>query len=199
MNKGTYPASGIDALSGREREVVEMATAGNTDNAICRRLGIQPGTLGTYWARIRTKTGLGSRPELAAAFSKNTYQTKMVNTIGLVAERSVTYGASRATMATEVFDALPLACLVSDLGGRIVAVNDAAAQLFGPGADEFVWPETPAGPLVLSSLVPGEIVRFPFVGAKTCECSAKRIGQDSQLVLVVAEVVEARHAVVMLP
>lgn len=55
-------------LSERELEVLELAIAGHTDVAIAQKLGIQAGTVNSYWVRIRGKLGNFSRTELAARF-----------------------------------------------------------------------------------------------------------------------------------
>ncbi|MEZ0327483.1 MAG: response regulator transcription factor [Fimbriimonas sp.] len=53
-------------LSGREREIVELAAAGHTDVGIAHKLSIRPPTVGTYWNRIRAKIGPYSRTEIVA-------------------------------------------------------------------------------------------------------------------------------------
>ena len=55
-------------LSGREEEVVNLAAQGLTDNGIAHKLGISPGTVNGYWARIRSKLGQRSRTELVAVY-----------------------------------------------------------------------------------------------------------------------------------
>jgi DNA-binding CsgD family transcriptional regulator len=55
-------------LSGRELEVLTYAVRGFTDDMIARQLGIETGTVNSYWVRIRGKMGHYSRTELVARF-----------------------------------------------------------------------------------------------------------------------------------
>lgn len=55
-------------LSPRELSVIELAVRGFTDEMIARELGIESGTVNSYWVRIRGKLGNFSRTELAARF-----------------------------------------------------------------------------------------------------------------------------------
>lgn len=55
-------------LSDRERTVLEFATKGFTDDMIARELGIEKGTVNSYWVRIRGKQGHFSRTELVARY-----------------------------------------------------------------------------------------------------------------------------------
>jgi DNA-binding CsgD family transcriptional regulator len=64
----SYMAGTSPKLSGREREVVELASEGLLDKEIMIRLGITENTLKTYWKRIRMKLGEGSRPGLVAEY-----------------------------------------------------------------------------------------------------------------------------------
>ncbi len=64
-----YPslkAINLDLLTVREREVVAMAVDGRTDEQIAQALGIRPGTVNTYWVRVRLKVGPLSRTEIVA-------------------------------------------------------------------------------------------------------------------------------------
>lgn len=54
------------SLSKRERELVSLAAQGLTDQAIAHRIGISPGTVASYWVRLRGKLGSHSRTELVA-------------------------------------------------------------------------------------------------------------------------------------
>ena len=56
------------ALSARELQVLTLASQGFTDNTIAHNFGIQPGTVNSYWVRIRGKLGNLSRSELVARF-----------------------------------------------------------------------------------------------------------------------------------
>ncbi len=55
-------------LSARELGVLTFAVQGFTDDMIAHELGIQCGTVNSYWVRIRGKMGNLSRSELVARF-----------------------------------------------------------------------------------------------------------------------------------
>ena len=55
-------------LSARELAVLTFASQGYTDEMISHELGIQTGTVNSYWVRIRGKLGNLSRSELVAHF-----------------------------------------------------------------------------------------------------------------------------------
>lgn len=48
-------------MSGREREVLLLAASGYTNRGIGKALGIQMGTVSTYWRRIYQRTGAPDR------------------------------------------------------------------------------------------------------------------------------------------
>jgi DNA-binding CsgD family transcriptional regulator len=133
--KGMLKSLNLGDLSPREREVLRLAADGRTDNSICAHLGIAHGTLGTYWSRIRNKTGTSSRAELAAAYVRHRFEKVIVRTVALVAERTGPGGSPpcgrNPSMAEEVFDSIPVAALVVGTDGKIVALNQMAATIFG--------------------------------------------------------------------
>lgn len=53
-------------LSSREVEIIDLAAEGITDKEIAARLGLSLGTVSTYWARCRTKLGVGTRAACVA-------------------------------------------------------------------------------------------------------------------------------------
>jgi DNA-binding CsgD family transcriptional regulator len=55
-------------LSQRELAVMNYAVNGYTDDMIAHELGIERGTVNSYWVRIRGKMGHLSRTELVARF-----------------------------------------------------------------------------------------------------------------------------------
>jgi DNA-binding CsgD family transcriptional regulator len=61
-------AKNLDSLSDRESQIVLMAAVGMSDREIADLLQISSGTLGTYWSRIRQKSGFRKRTEALAAF-----------------------------------------------------------------------------------------------------------------------------------
>jgi len=60
----SHPAFRIDLLSGRERQVLDLAVAGKTDDQIAKALEITTSTVNSYWVRIRGKVGQLSRTEI---------------------------------------------------------------------------------------------------------------------------------------
>lgn len=55
-----------DALSGRLRQVLELAAEGLTDKEIANRLGIQPQTVESHWKRLRQVYSTSSRAHIVA-------------------------------------------------------------------------------------------------------------------------------------
>jgi len=62
-------------LSGRELAVLTLAAQGYTDDMIANELGIQRGTVNSYWVRIRGKLGNLSRSELVGRFVQKNADT----------------------------------------------------------------------------------------------------------------------------
>lgn len=67
-SRGTGANSLKTELSTRELAVLTFASQGYTDNMVANELGIQCGTVNSYWVRIRGKLGNLSRSELVAHF-----------------------------------------------------------------------------------------------------------------------------------
>jgi DNA-binding NarL/FixJ family response regulator len=59
------PASVLDGLTGREREVLAKVAEGLTNKEIARRFGIAPGTVKIHVERIIAKLGVGDRTQAA--------------------------------------------------------------------------------------------------------------------------------------
>ncbi len=129
---GLLSASSLDALSHREMDVVRLAAKGQTDLNICRRLEIAPGTLGTYWSRIRAKTNMNSRAELAAAYARLRCQRLLLKTVQLVAEGVSTQTGPPCQKLEDVFGSLPVAAMVVDSRGSVLAATSAFADLVRP-------------------------------------------------------------------
>ena len=53
-------------LSGRERELLELAAAGASNNEIAQRLSLSPNTVKTYWQRLYEKLGASDRASAIA-------------------------------------------------------------------------------------------------------------------------------------
>ena len=57
-------------LSPREKEIVQLAAEGLTNEAIADRLGLRVGTVNTYWLRIKLKVGGSGRTETVVKIFK---------------------------------------------------------------------------------------------------------------------------------
>lgn len=60
----------LEALSPREREVLQHLTTGITYEAIARRMELSPHTVDTYLRRVKAKTGAANRIALALLGSR---------------------------------------------------------------------------------------------------------------------------------
>jgi DNA-binding NarL/FixJ family response regulator len=64
------PSRAFDALSPRERQVARLVAEGHRNESIALRLGVRLGTVKDHVHHVLTKTGLGSRTELAALVAR---------------------------------------------------------------------------------------------------------------------------------
>jgi len=64
-------ASTAQALSGREREIVQLLAEGNSNKDVARALNISVKTAETHRSNIMRKLGLGSLPELVRYAIRN--------------------------------------------------------------------------------------------------------------------------------
>lgn len=110
-------------LSPRERQVIHLAGEGKTDKEIAHALGIQPGTVGTLWARIRAKLGPCNRTELVM-------RAMLGHGVGTVSDEVVRH----------CMDAMPMAAWITDDSGFVVYSNHAAVEMLGEG--DSVWHQT---------------------------------------------------------
>jgi DNA-binding CsgD family transcriptional regulator len=69
--QGSLNWDALADLSRREEQVLSLAAAGFLDKQIGMELGVSLNTLRTYWTRIQTKVGEGSRSALAVAYVEN--------------------------------------------------------------------------------------------------------------------------------
>lgn len=67
-DQGLIDKTAFASLSAREDQVLSLAAAGFLDKQIGVELGVSLNTLRTYWTRIRSKVGEGSRSALAVAY-----------------------------------------------------------------------------------------------------------------------------------
>ena len=123
---GHDEATLVDSLSPRERQLLEMATNGLTDQAIANELGISLATVSTYWGRIRIKYGPLGRTEIVARYLK-----------ALMTRATAELTASEARMRT-VLEASPVGIFLTDPDGRAVYVNAAYTAIAGEGEGELV-------------------------------------------------------------
>ncbi|HEY2735220.1 MAG TPA: response regulator transcription factor [Polyangiales bacterium] len=77
LHAGTQPSAakvpestGADALSAREREVMQMVVEGQTSRQMAASLGISKSSVDTYRARVFRKLGVDSRAALFARMSE---------------------------------------------------------------------------------------------------------------------------------
>lgn len=209
--KGILKAPGLGALSHRETEVLKLAAEGLTDVSICQALNIAPGTLGTYWVRIRHKTSLTTRAELAAAHTRYNCECTLVKTIQIVAERASEYGTTVEPRASEIFHALPIATLVIKTDGTILNSNAQASVLLGRKLTEksniLAYVSARDVQLFLHSIhrsasnlgesrVSAAIVVSNTVRA--CNWLVKKLSEDSSLILLLGSEPEHNHAIASL-
>jgi PAS domain S-box-containing protein len=64
-------------LSRQEERVLNLARQGFGDKQIALELGLSPDTVRTYWQRIRTKIGAGTRAEIVATISDKETEAKV--------------------------------------------------------------------------------------------------------------------------
>lgn len=134
-------------LSDRERQLLNLAAQGFTDNAISNKLGISLATVGTYWGRVRIKFGPLNRTELVAIFLREQATTsidelKAQNEALMLElnERAQTMEMLRTSL--ELFRGLvetaPDAILLVSESGDIELANAQAEEMFGYGSGELV-------------------------------------------------------------
>lgn len=208
--KGILNAPGFGALSQRENEVLRLAAEGCTDVSICRSLGIAPGTLGTYWVRIRNKTTLTSRAELTAEHTRYRCDATLVHTIGVVAEKVSGYGEVNEPRATEIFNALPVATFVIGIDGSILLSNVMGTELLAKGAltrtllTAHLTPKDVASMhlCLQAAMTSDDVLRLAATvitpaGTKLCNWILKRLSRESQTVLALASEVESTQAAIL--
>lgn len=135
------------ALSERERQLLDLASEGCTDNAISHRLGISLATVNTYWGRIRIKLGPLNRTELVAVYIQE-QATKTLDEmrdrnkqlVSELAEHSQTVAMLKSSL--ELFRGLietaPDGIILVSEEGLIELANEQAEEMFGYGKDELL-------------------------------------------------------------
>jgi PAS domain S-box-containing protein len=140
--------SGFDPskLSAREKEILNLAVEGLTDQQIALRLEISPSTVNSYWVRIRGKVGYFSRTELAAKTLRLEAQLELdrlreeINACRQRAEARE-HDEEEARHAQEYragLEAMPEAILVCDAEARILFTNSRLDRMFGYEPGELV-------------------------------------------------------------
>ena len=131
----------------RERQLMQMAARGHTDQSIANHLGISLATVGTYWGRVRTKLGPYNRTELVANFLKahaertvTLLRDENAHLVKQIEEQTRTEQMLRTSL--ELFKGLletaPDAIFIVDESGYIKFANDQASELFGYTPEELV-------------------------------------------------------------
>lgn len=137
----------IASLSGRERQLLEMATEGLTDHGIAHALGISFGTVGTYWGRVRMKLGPYNRTELVAIFLRDQSRAELeklkVDNEALVqALRQRAQALEKIQASLDLFrgilESAPDAIFIVSEDGSILLANDRAEEMFGYCKDEMI-------------------------------------------------------------
>ena len=136
-----------DMLSPREKQLLEMAVAGMTDQAISNKLGISLATVGTYWGRVRIKFGPYNRTELVAIYLKDeanhalsSLRTENSDLLTKIDEHAKTVQMLQSSL--ELFRGLietaPDAILIVNSDGVIELANEQAEEIFGYGPNELL-------------------------------------------------------------
>lgn len=138
---GPDDMSVIERLSKREIEIVRLAGEGYTDKKISAHLEIAPGTLNTYWMRIRAKVGRHTRAEIVRLYTEHTFAQRPQSVAVASDARQETESLKNYARALE-------ACLsgaseewfVADTTGRIIRGNLARsiAQIPEPEWEEIL-------------------------------------------------------------
>jgi PAS domain S-box-containing protein len=146
-------------LSDRERQLLELARQGFTDQAIAKELEISVPTVATYWGRIRIKMGPLSRPELVAHYvqAESAVRMEALHAENESLRRRLTPAIEEGSRAAPSFDSIlelirkaPDAVLIVNRGGEILLGNEAAAALFGCPMEDF-------SKLRVGSFIPAEV------------------------------------------
>lgn len=114
----------IERLSKRELEIVRLAGEGYTDKKISAHLEIAPGTLNTYWMRIRAKVGRHTRAEIVRLYTEHTLAQR-------IPAAAISADARQETESLKNYARALEACLsgaaeewfVADTTGRIIRGN----------------------------------------------------------------------------
>lgn len=149
-------AAATNGLSTRERQLLQLAARGHTDQSISNTLGISLATVGTYWGRVRIKLGHANRTELVAKFLREHAERTVAllrdenaHLVKQIEEQTRTEQMLRTSleMFRGLLETAPDAILIVDEGGRIKFANEQTTELFGYSGEEL-------GGMVIEDLIP---------------------------------------------
>jgi DNA-binding CsgD family transcriptional regulator len=169
----------LELLSDREREILDLAINGSTDQQIANALNITPSTVNSYWVRIRGKVGHLSRTELVSRIVQHKASEHTANLTHRI--RSLEAELARAQQRQETstqaelykcaLDAYPEALVVLDDSGQILFRNAHFSALLHANAGE--EPDAIQSYFILRG---GDILEF----IRTCP-HRKKLGLDIPL------------------
>lgn len=125
-----------------------LAAQGLTDHAIAHRIGISPGTVASYWVRLRGKLGSHSRTELVAMCMRRESEAllrelraqnqRLMAQLDRAGPRGAAGQYSRLRDLPGIFEHMPEGlCLVHE-DGTILDCNEAFAAIFDYGGAEVI-------------------------------------------------------------
>ena len=128
----------LSLLSEREREIVDLAIDGLTDQQIGNKLSITASTVNSYWVRIRGKLGHLSRTELVskavhqmAAAERDSLKNLVKDLEGQIAQlRSTGLNSRLGNLFRAFIETIPEALVLFDANLRVIVCNEHFAQLF---------------------------------------------------------------------
>lgn len=134
----------LDILSEREKEILEYAIEGLTDQQIGNRLKITASTVNSYWVRIRGKLGHLSRTELVSKIVSQRASADHKALSGLIQQLELDLARARERLNNSeqaeflriAFEANAEPVFLMDSSGKIILCNKRFGQIFGCHIDE---------------------------------------------------------------
>lgn len=141
-----------ETLSPRELKILELASEGLTDKAIASRLEISPTTVITYWARIRSKLGALSRPELVGKLVQQRAQIEVDRLRAELEQHIALENELRQDVnrLRNFIDFAPEAMIIVNQDGVILSGNERASVLLE-------CPKSAFPGLQVSQFIPAEL------------------------------------------
>lgn len=149
------PQRNFEGLSDRENEVLNLAAEGATDKETARLLKISTATVGTYWARMRAKLGVGGRTAIVARVLRAHHMEESLGAMGeadrhrqiaMRARHTEGRDLARAVQALADLECAPVPLIGLDCFGRIEFWNYAASRALGYAADDVMGKTFPGNP-----------------------------------------------------